>query len=236
MNFPNAQKGISKIIIASIVSIVATVIIDVFVFAQDLALAVPKTPANNAANAAANAAAQVNPDTDTAKHLGYIVIVGIVIMVAACVIKIIGLWQAGQDEKFFKYALYTLALSICGNFFVRLIPDNQLHTREYVYCAFTLVALVYTIFIIQGVIGLAKKKNNAVMEKKSVFIFELMTVLYMLMLVLKVVSVVVRDTAEKGTKLAIEVGYVLISVVAFFIILSLLLNAKKMLTEQNGQE
>ena len=236
MNFPNAQKGISKIIIASIISIVATTIIDVFVFAQDLALAVPKTPANNAANAAANAAAQVNPDTDTAKHLGYIVIVGIVIMVAACVIKIIGLWQAGQDEKFFKYALYTLALSICGNFFVRLIPDNQLHTREYVYCAFTLVALVYTIFIIQGVIGLAKKKNNAVMEKKSVFIFELMTVLYILMLVLKVVSVVVRDTAEKGTKLAIEVGYVLISVIAFFIILSLLLNAKKMLTEQNGQE
>ena len=228
MNFPNAQKGINKLIIASIISIVGSTIIEIFVFARELAKVAPVADSSNGAT---NGGAPAN--TAEPKYFFYLIILGIIIMISAVVFKVLGLWQAGKDEKFFKYALYTLSVSVCGNFFVRLIPGGDTyHMGEYVSCIFALVTLVYSIFIVQGIINIAKKKNNTVIEKKGITSFQVLIVTYLLMFVMKVVSIAIRDTAERGNVVVLEIGAVIASIVAFLVLISNMVQARNMMAEE----
>ncbi len=214
MQFPNAYKCVKKLFAAEILSLVAQAL--VLVFAVLTAVAVFST----------------NEETTTVTA-----IVDIVLMVAAGIISIVsffimvfGLGQGKQDEPRFKTALFLvffgLALSICASVIInptiRGLFELLVNVMEF----------TVTLYVIQGIVNLARKLGNEETINRGAKIFKLILAFTSISLLAEVVKVIFVFTSFAQTISAVlSLASAFISIVAYFIYLKFLSRAKKMLKE-----
>lgn len=219
MNFPNAAKGVKKIFTAEILGLISFIILGIssVVIIGAAGSADQKAISNSAASGAVLGG-------------GVFATIGAIIAIVGAIINIVGLVQAGKDEKFFKYALYAMIIF----FIVSLIVNMALSTsgyKDYVSSGSKIINLVVNVLVIQGVINLANAKQDEKVASKGLLVFKLIIVVTVLEIIASIIAAATQNTVAAAIVLVIAIVALILGIVRYFIYLSMLSNAKKMLAD-----
>ena len=161
MKYPNAAKGIRKIYIAEILSILAAVLAIVLV----VMAAANHIDVNASGEEATQALQSSNLSTP-------FVIWGIVMMLfilVAYFLNLIGIANASKDESAFKSALWVFLASIAFGVVAGILESSNARVANWLKIPSTLLELAVTIFVLKGIGNLAVnlgKKEIADMSAK----------------------------------------------------------------------
>lgn len=217
MKFSNAAKGVSKIFTAEILGLISFVLIGIG------GIVVIGTAISNGEKVSDIAVNSIVSG-------GILFAIGYIIMAVGAIINIVGLVQAGKDEPFFKYALYAMIIY----FIVSLIVNIAFGTSNYQDDASNgapLLNLIVNVLVIQGVINLANAKQDAKVASKGLLIFKLYIAVAVLEIIAYIISVVTQSTTVAVVVLVLAIAALVLGIVRYFMYLSMLSNAKKMLAE-----
>ena len=215
--FPNAAKGVKRIFTAEILSLIAGVLaVPAFILAVIGA-----------------AAAEVDSAGGAIAGLGgasvLLLISGILFIIAA-VLELVGIINASKDEAAFKIALYAIIASIVISL-VRSIFSSAATLVSICDILLKVAQIVVTVFIIQGVINLAKKVNNEAVAKKGNSLLYIITCIYILSAIASIVVAIFGGYAASFIAGVIAIVGAVLEVVQYVVFLVLLAQAKKMLAQ-----
>lgn len=217
MTYPNAFSGVKKIFLAQILMLIVAVL--TFITACTGVVGIQET---NSETVQVGALAAV----------GGLGIVIAILSIIAFIINLVGLSQAGKDERSFKTAfiltIIGLVLSIIDGIYTNSHPDSggifDLSTN--------VINVLVIILVINGVMALASKLNDEKLEKKGKNLLVIITIILIIALVLNIIGTFVGDKIGDGTAITFAViGIVsaILFIVAYIMYLSLLSRAKKTL-------
>ena len=159
MRYPNAAKGIKKIWIAEILSILAALLI--------AALVILVSANHVDTSISGEEAAQV---LEAAKISGPIVVLGVgmmLLMLVSYFLNMAGIINASKDEAGFKRALWTLLASMAFGIVAAILENSNVKVANWLKIPSTLFELVVMIYVLEGIASLAKnlgKKDIADMS------------------------------------------------------------------------
>lgn len=214
MRFPNAYKGVSRIYLAEILSLVAAIL---GIVSAIVVLA------------GAGAAAAGSGGTGAGLAIGgsFFLAVTTVLILAGFIINIIGVSNASHDEPAFKTALLFIVLGILCSIVGSIFAGNPV-----IYSIALIVSRISEIlvfwFCINGISNLAVAlKNNEIYERAD-SLAKLILGVYIVVIVLTIVNAfVVLPIFINGI---ISIVTSVCMIVAYFMYLSLLGGAKRMLS------
>ncbi len=155
-------------------------------------------------------------------------VVGLLILVVAFILHLIGIINAGHDEPAFKTALVFLIITIASKILYAVFQTGFWAS----FCdSFSRVTqLATTIFIIQGIINLADKLNNSEISEKGKKIFKLITVMYIFVICGNIIFAIFGANAATGILgLVSVIAAGVIDLIQYILFISLLAQATKML-------
>lgn len=211
--FKNARDGIGKIYISELMMLIASVIT---LIGTVVGMATVQTSTTEAS------------ETDLAV-LGVFVLVFAIVALIAFILNIVGLAKARKDEENFNKAFMLtfvgLAASIVSSFF-----SNNKNLSDSFNVVIDLIWLLVTIFIIIGVVSLAKQTNHSAVAQKGENLLKVIIGVEILALVIKAVGVICA-IAKTGQTVTVILSMIAgaVTVVYHIIYITLLGNAKKML-------
>ena len=158
MRYPNAAKGIKKIWIAEILSILAALLI--------AALVILVSANHVDTSISGEEAVQV---LEAAKISGPIVVlgVGMLLMLVSYFLNMAGIITASKDEAGLKRALWTLLASMAFGIVAAILENSNVKVANWLKIPSTLFELVVMIYVLEGIANLAKnlgKKDIADMS------------------------------------------------------------------------
>ncbi len=211
--FKNARDGIGKIYISELMMLIASVIT---LIGTVVGMTTVQTSTTEAS------------ETDLAV-LGVFVLVFAIVALIAFILNIVGLAKARKDEENFNKAFMLtfvgLAASIISSFF-----SNNKNLSDSFNVVIDLIWLLVTIFIIIGVVSLAKQTNHSAVAQKGENLLKVIIGVEILALVIKAVGVICA-IAKTGQTVTVILSMIAgaVTVVYHIIYITLLGNAKKML-------
>ena len=219
MKFSNAAKGVSKLFTAEILGLIGFVLtgIGAVAMATGVVGSDKKVMSDNAAIATAGGGA-------------IFATIGAIILIVGAIISIVGLVQAGKDEKFFKYALYAMIIFFVFTLIVNIALAASGY-KDYATSGGSLINLIVNILVIQGIINLANAKQDAKVASKGLLIFKLIIAVTILEIIASIIGVATQSTAAAVVVLVLAIAALVLGIVRYFMYLSMLSNAKKMLAE-----
>ena len=165
MRFPDAFSGVKKLFTAEILQIIGVVAMGLS--AIFLVLLGTSIDADNAVTGLGSFAL-----------MSIFAIGGVVVLIIAAILELVGLAKAGKDNKNFSYALYCVIVGIVfvivGSFFQSSNPTVYSMCES----ANKILDLISTILIIQGVMNLADNLGDTEMVVKGAFIFKVIMGIY----------------------------------------------------------
>ncbi|MBQ3418125.1 MAG: hypothetical protein IJH32_09890 [Ruminococcus sp.] len=217
MKFENAYKGVKRIFSAEILSLIYAVTLGcglIFGLATSIA--------------AAESSEGIFVIFGTLSLV--LMIGGGVIGIIAFILKIVGISNAAKDEPAFSTALAFIFISIvllCTNVvFQTVSPLVADISNTVVKCC----ELACTLFIIQGVINLANRCNNADMVRKGNNIFKVILAIYTLIIIAHIMVAIFRaNPVTASIALILMITAMVLAIVQYLMFLSFLAKAKKML-------
>ena len=215
MKFPNAAKGVSKIFTAEILGLISFVLLGI----GSIAVIGSAVGSGDKVSNVAVGSMAVG---------GILVTIGAIIMIVGAIINIVGLVQAGKDEKFFKYALYAMIIYIILSLIVNIALSASGY-KDYVSNGGTLINLIVNVLVIQGIINLANAKQDAKVASKGLLIFKLIIAVTVLEIIASIIGAATQSTAAAVVVLVLAIAALVLGIVRYFMYLSMLSNAKKML-------
>ena len=218
MKFSNAAKGVSKIFTAEILGLIAFVLMGIGSIAVIGAAA---SSGDTVSNAAAGSIVGG----------GILATIGAIIMIIGAIINIVGLVQAGKDEPFFKYALYAMIIYFIVSLIISIALSASGSAKDYASNGGTLINLIVNVLVIQGIINLANAKQDAKVAQKGLLIFKLIIVVTVLQIIASIIGVATQSTAAAVVVLVLAIVALVLGIIRYFIYLSMLSNAKKMLAD-----
>ncbi|MBR6444693.1 MAG: hypothetical protein IKS63_04625 [Firmicutes bacterium] len=217
MTYPNAYSGVKKIFLAQILILIAAV----------LSVVVAGTGISEVQN---STSAQIG--TGTLVAAGGISIVIAVISIVAFIINLVGLSQAGKDERNFKTAfiltIIGLIIAIVSGF------ASASGFADIFELAGKIINMLIIVFVIYGVVALATKLNDEKLVRKGKSLLVMITVLLLISVVMGVIGSIAGDHTGDGAKIAIAAVALVASIaaiVAYIMYLTLLARAKKTLKQ-----
>ena len=156
MRFPNAAKGINKIWIAEILSIVAALLAIVMVFL----VAANHIDTTISGDEAVQA-------LETAKIGGPVVGLGLgmmLLVLVSYILNLIGIVNASKDDEGFKRALWALLANIAFGVVAAILENSNARVANWLEVPSTLFELVVMIYVLEGIGNLARNlvKNDIV--------------------------------------------------------------------------
>lgn len=221
--FKNAYEGIKKIFTAEIIMLIASIV--TFVGAIATITADPnavKDALNNPNEASITAGVAI---------LGIVALAFGICALVAFILNLVGLVQAKKDEANFNTALLLTIAGIVVSILSGIFSKNESVT-SFLNTAVELAYLLATMFIVYGIISLAKQLKNTPVETKGNRLLKLIVIVYGVGIAAKLLSSIF--TAAKLDPIIIGiVGIIsaLLTVVSHLIYISLLSDAKKMLAK-----
>ena len=154
-----------------------------------------------------------------------LVLAGAVIGVIALIFKIIGVNSAKADAPAFKTAMLFIYIALACTAVSSALKDNAA-ISSIASVVGAIAELGTTMFIIQGIRNLADRLNNGAVSAKGAKIFKALLIMYAITVLSSVISIFSADAAA-----VLDVVASLVSIVIYFVFLSYLSNAKKMLSK-----
>ena len=221
--FKNAYEGIKKIFTAEIIMLIASIVALVGAI-------VTVTADPNAVKDALNNASGTSLPTSVV-ILGIVALAFGICALVAFILNLVGLVQAKKDEANFNTALLLTIAGIVVSILSGILSKNESVT-SFLNTAVELAYLLATMFIVYGIISLAKQLKNTPVETKGNRLLKLIVIVYGVGIAAKLLSAIF--TAAKLDPIIIGiVGIIsaLLTVVSHLIYISLLSDAKKMLAK-----
>ena len=221
--FKNAYEGIKKIFTAEIIMLIASIVALVGAI-------VTVTADPNAVKDALNNASGTSLPTSVV-ILGIVALAFGICALVAFILNLVGLVQAKKDEANFNTALLLTIAGIVVSILSGILSKNESVT-SFLNTAVELAYLLATMFIVYGIISLAKQLKNTPVETKGNKLLKLIVIVYGVGIAAKLLSAIF--TAAKLDPIIIGiVGIIsaLLTVVSHLIYISLLSDAKKMLAK-----
>ena len=222
MKFPHAAKGVKKIFLSEIIELIGSILMFA---AGGFAYWLKFTDTTAAADLSAAFATQSVPII----IMFCLIITGVVITVIAAIIGLIGIINASRDSMFFKIALFSVIIGVAANISGLFFPagsfmSNLMNILYYVF------NFSVTLEIIQGIIILAEKLGNQAVAAKGKTTLK---VIFAIIILSLLSSVAYSFFPFANANLFIGLGLIgltlVLSVIQYFLYLSLLAKAKKML-------
>ena len=215
MRFPNAYKGVSRIYLAEILSLVAAIfgIVSAIVVLSGAGVAA-------VGNRGVGAGLAIGG--------GFFLVVTAILMLASFIINIIGVGNASKDDPAFRTAMIFIVVgllcSIIGSFFAG---------NPVIYSITTIVSRISEIlvfwFCINGISNLAAALGNNTVYEKADSLAKLILGVYVVVIILTIITSFVALPALLVGIITIITSVCMI--VAYFMYLSLLSRAKRMLSK-----
>lgn len=221
--FKNAYEGIKKIFTAEIIMLIASIVALVGAI-------VTVTADPNAVKDALNNASGTSLPTSVV-ILGIVALAFGICALVAFILNLVGLVQAKKDEANFNTALLLTIAGIVVSILSGILSKNE-NVVSFLNTAVELAYLLATMFIVYGIISLAKQLKNTPVETKGNRLLKLIVIVYGVGIAAKLLSAIF--TAAKLDPIIIGiVGIIsaLLTVVSHLIYISLLSDAKKMLAK-----
>lgn len=219
MRFPNAFSGVKKLFAAEILQIIGVVAMGLSV--AFLAILGVSINADNAVTGLGSFA-----------FMSILAIGGVVVMIIAAILKLVGLVKAGKDNKNFTYALYCIIIGlICvfvGSFFQTSNPTF------YSICdSINKIAdLISTVLIIQGVMNLASDLGDTEMVMKGATIFKAIIGIYVFAILGALTYAIMYPFPFlRAIGAVFSFISIVLSIVSYILFLAYLAKAKNMLGE-----
>ena len=221
MKFPNAYQGIKKIFTAEILSLIGAACMIIFAVFGVVALA---------------GMAAASGDTALTGGIGLAVfgLAGGILSLIGLLFLMIGTKRAAQDEPIFNQAymyilcslILTLASIIISSIWLYGTWDNMSTTVA------NILAMIATIFIINGVQNLAKQLNRPDMVATGNTYMILLIVVYAVQIIVRILPVFFGANAATSRVVGIlSLAAEIVSLIVYILYLVFLGKAKKMLAE-----
>ena len=152
MKYPNAAKGIKKIFVAEILSIVAAVLL--------LAIVIMMATSNVDTSMSGEAVTQALETAKVGAPFAILSIAMMVFMLASYVLNFIGIATASKDEAGFKRALWMLLESLACGIGADVLENTHARVADWLKVPSTLFELVVTIYVLEGIGSLARNLDN----------------------------------------------------------------------------
>ena len=218
MRFPGAKKGVSKVFIAEILSLIAMVLVSVpLVIFEAIGLS-----------------------AFGSESMAVVMLVmmgaGAVSAILTLLLKIFGVVQASKDEASFKGVIYALVVDLVVTVFPLIFSSNRTLTN-FAEAISDMMNGVIMVLIIVGICNLANQLGDTEMVHKGGKVFRIVIVLAVAALVMKIVMYFFpsdmgsADTAAKVIVLILGVLTIVFSIVPYVLYLSFLSKARKMLEQ-----
>ena len=215
MRFPNAYKGVSRIYLAEILSLIAAIL---GIVSAAVVLA------------GAGAAATGNGGLGTGFAIGggLFLAVTTLLMLASFLINIIGVSNASHDEPAFKTALIFILVGIICSIVGAIFSGNVIVSSIAAIVGRVSEILVFW-FCINGISNLAAALGNNTVYEKADSLAKLILGVYVVVIILTIITSFVALPALLVGIITIITSVCMI--VAYFMYLSLLSRAKRMLSK-----
>ena len=221
MKFPNAYQGVKKIFTAEILSLIGAACMIIFAVFGVVALA---------------GMATASGDTALTGGIGLAVfgLAGGILSLIGLLFLMIGTKRAAQDEPIFNQAymyilcslILTLASIIISSIWLYGTWDNMSTTVA------NILAMIATIFIINGVQSLANKLNRPDMVATGNTYMILLIVVYAVQIIVRIIPVFFGANAATSRVVGIlSLAAEIVSLIVYILYLVFLGKAKKMLAE-----
>ncbi len=217
MKFPNAKKGISKIFTAEILNLIA-VVAGVITIILVFALAGASDSKNDAGVAASGISLVLTS------------IVTGVSAVIAVILMIIGTIQSARDEVSFKAIIYLTIFNVIVLVIASIFSQNTfLGSLSSVIS--NAVSFVCSLLVILGIGNLAAQCHDEKVILKCGSQFRIILWIGIVALLTRFFAIFIESMAAKALVIVLLALSLILSVVQYFMYLSLLSSAKKMLAE-----
>ncbi|MBQ3330576.1 MAG: hypothetical protein IJG87_05300 [Ruminococcus sp.] len=229
MKFPNAAKGVKKIFSAEILKLIGTI----FLIVAAIIIAVSFVGAVGTSGGASIA------ESEDALALlgGGVLFAGIfafawmVLTLIAFILNLVGIINASRDETNFKSALLFLIVGIVTSILAGVFYNNGT-VSSLLYSVYNLVSLFVYIFVIAGAVKLADKLNRGDVSAKGTNVLKLIIVINILSLIANLIATFMGGMVASVTASVLFIVALVLGVIQYFMYLSFLSKAKKMLAEK----
>ena len=215
MRFPNAKKGVSKIFTATLLLLIFDV------------LAATSTIVGIVFMGLKN-------DNAFAVTTIFTIVFGLgdaIVMLIGFILTQVGLFQSRKDEKSFLVALIAAAVGVVASVLSLVFSQNKL-AEQLIDCAAEIAWTTVTLFVILGIMQLARALEREDMVKKGVIAFKVyLTVQLLYILGIFVGAVFADNFLLQITSLLLRLSSLLAGVAACIVYLVFLSQSKKMLAE-----
>ncbi len=226
MKFPNAAKGVKRIFTAEVLNLIATICLAVAAVLIVVAVASGKFVSGRTSDALFGGS-----------MLGAILfaLAWLVLTIIGFIMKLVGIINASKDEASFKSALVFLIVSIVASIVSSVLMMNNVNTAgNLLYTFAQLVEVFITIFVIAGGVKLADRLNRGDVGSKGTNVLKIIIVVNVLMLIANLVSSFMGGIAASVVSGVLLIVALVLEIVQYFLYLSFLNKAKKMLTDTNA--
>jgi hypothetical protein len=216
MRFPNAYKGVSKLFLAEILSLIASI---VGVIAGVLALGVV-------------AMEEVDPSavTDGVIAVGagsaIIALVAGIVMIIAFVLTLVGLVQAKKDDDGFKLALIFALICIVLSIVSSILTSVNPYVSGWMSFVVTIFELCVFEYVVIGIMSLSNQLGDQGMVSFGAKVRMLISILYIILLIIRLFGNI--NVAFAGVVSIIGAILELVVYIGYLIYLA---KAKKMLAK-----
>ena len=217
MNYENVRKGVSKIFTGEIISLIGTITLMITGILSVLAVAMDETGEN--------------PET-LFVTTGIFAIVSIILMLVAYILNLVGVGQAAKDEPSFRSAFYMaifgIVFSVLSGFLGNASEGNSFAQRILSLIP-DLINLIMMICIVSGILNISANLHNSEMVGKGETILRIVFTVAIINLVVRVVSGLIQSYTGAYVMVAILAFSGILTIINYFLYLSYLSKAKKML-------
>lgn len=218
MSFPNAAKGIKRIYTAEILKLIGYICLILAAIVGVVALAAPGDEASG--------------DAETLSMGGFIgavvlVVAFAILMITAFIMNLIGYINARNDNENFKTALVFLIVGIVFTGISLFVINNGL--SSILYSLSTLSETLSTIFVIAGVMQIARQLGREDISKKGTTVLKLIITTEVISFILSFISTFLRGGTTEIVSTVLLLASLLVTFIKYIMYLSFLSKSKKML-------
>ena len=219
MLFPNAHNGVKKIYTAEILSLIGSILL---IVAAILAVATASLAE------ASKAEAEVGAVAGTAAGFIFLGLAGSVLTLIAFILNLIGITSAMKDEAAFKTALIFTIVGIAASALSSAFSTNDT-VNSFIQILVTFSELFVSLYVVQGIMNLAAKLKDSNMVERGNKVRWWLVITFCIPSLVKLVSAIFALKEADAVASTLSLISSVLTIVAYFIYLSYLAKAKKML-------
>ena len=212
MKYPNAFKGVNKVYIAEILTIVILLLVGI-------------------AGVLVYLPAYQEENSILLSIVGGLFLAASVGLLFTYVIKFAGLYKAGRDEYILKVAYYVVLISfllILTSFILSFFKET-VFASKIVDLVVSFLDIVITIIILFGLISLADKSNQKLMSKKGKRLVVLIIFTFVVSYTFTLLSKFLPLTNKNGLLMGFSIAALVLEIIAYILYLIYLHKSVQML-------